>query len=317
MYGGQVHLYSPMLFALGFILLFTIGGVTGVVLANASLDVALHDKIKKEYIHKFWVGLMDGDGSIQVNHWRYKYLQYRLIIKLKYNIENLFMLNLIASHIGGTVRVIGNETFVIWVVNDKENILNIIKIFIKYPPLTTRLNYQLNFMLESLSQPYCLSSDYVVGNPSLGKGIKKNIYLYLNSRNKKYSLEVRSKTNYVINNIIFNCFNPNKADLININSITYFNEWLSGFIEAEGCFSIRTTSNNHSFSIGQKNDEYLLKKIKEKFNITSQIIKKDNNFFIIEVYRKSTLINIINHCIEYPLLGYKLISFTKFKNLFK
>jgi len=172
-------------------------------------------------------------------------------------------------------------------------------------------------MLESLSQPYCLSSDYVVGNPSLGKGIKKNIYLYLNSRNKKYSLEVRSKTNYVINNIIFNCFNPNKADLININSITYFNEWLSGFIEAEGCFSIRTTSNNHSFSIGQKNDEYLLKKIKEKFNITSQIIKKDNNFFIIEVYRKSTLINIINHCIEYPLLGYKLISFTKFKNLFK
>jgi hypothetical protein len=32
---------------------------------------------------RFWVGLMDGDGSIQVNHWRNKVLQFRFIIKLK------------------------------------------------------------------------------------------------------------------------------------------------------------------------------------------------------------------------------------------
>ena len=51
----------------------------------------------------------------------------------------------------------------------------------------------------------------------------------------------------------------------------YFNEWLSGFIEAEGCFSIRTTSNNHSFSIAQNDDKYILDKIKHHFNITNKI----------------------------------------------
>lgn len=42
-WSGQLRLVTPMLFALGFIFLFTVGGVTGVVLANAGLDIAFHD----------------------------------------------------------------------------------------------------------------------------------------------------------------------------------------------------------------------------------------------------------------------------------
>jgi cytochrome c oxidase subunit 1 len=42
-YGGSLHLTPPMLFSLGFVVLFTIGGLSGVVLANASLDIAFHD----------------------------------------------------------------------------------------------------------------------------------------------------------------------------------------------------------------------------------------------------------------------------------
>ena len=53
-YSGRTWFATPMLFALGFIALFTMGGVTGVVLANAGVDILVHDTY---YVVAQYVGL--------------------------------------------------------------------------------------------------------------------------------------------------------------------------------------------------------------------------------------------------------------------
>ena len=223
-----------------------------------------------EYIKMFWVGLMDGDGSIQVNHWRKQSLQYRLVIKLANLKSNYNMLVEIAKVIGGTVRITDKGINVIWVVNNKQEIEEIIKIYDNYPPLTSKKICQLAFLKTCL--------------------IENSVETYLLNRDLKYNKQL---------DII-------KSN-IDLKVPSYFKEWLSGFIEAEGCFSIRK-SNNHSFSIGQNDDLYLINTIKEYFEVTNKVRNPYRNFYFLEIYKKEVLLKIIDHCTNYPLLGEKLES---------
>ncbi len=105
----------------------------------------------------------------------------------------------------------------------------------------------------------------------------------------------------------------NQSEIIKAPFIipSYFKEWLSGFIEAEGCFSLRK-SNGHSFSIGQNDDFYLLEAIKLHFEASNAVRNSYGNFYALEIYKKEVLKRIITHCTNFPLLGEKRISFVNF-----
>lgn len=237
-------------------------------------------KFKKYISHSmnlthFFLGLLEGDGSLQVNHWKKRILQFRIVIKLKYTQHNYQMLVQLRDHLQCMkVHVRHNAVFLIE--NDQKAIHKLCFLFEKFPFLTQRKRQQYAFF------HYCLTH-----KPSISE------YMYL----KTGKLHLPGKI-----------LHPHVDEIL---ARVYYPSWLSGFIEAEGCFCVRQNG-QQSFSIGQKNDPCIILSIKKYFAFQNKIQEKKNQMYVLEGGHRQVLGRMIAFFQKYPLLGEKHRSFLTF-----
>ena len=281
-----MHFYAPFMFALGFLLLFTFGGFTGIVLANASVDVALHDTnyymvpipYHKQQIYQFFIGLLEGDGTITVDRFRTK-SRVRIVLHLSNKPLNIEMLTLFHHSIGGSLLL--SKKYITLTFQSKKDILFIFSLINKYPFLTSNKICQFNFALKCFHNE--ISSDQLIQIRNL-KYLNQNIILQELISKFSYSLPI------------------------------YFPTWLSGFIEAQGHFKLSHTGAIYQFCIGQNYDYFILEMIKVYFNSTHKITKDNNknkDHFRVSIGGPISRNIIYNHFNIYPLLGHKIITYNK------
>ena len=249
------------------------------------------EEIKNNYIEQFFVGLLEGDGTITTNLTSYKSIRVRFVIALKNDKNNHYMLNKIQNIIGGRVVIERKEKYVTWIASSKSDINKVLLILARYPLLTVRKQCQLEFAKDCLL--YKDADNFLLNR----KNMYKNMNDLLTKLNNKIILELPF----------------------------YFNSWLSGFIEAEGNFSLVFNDKGHlrnsTFNIGPKDDLHVLKMIlfyfqsekniwKDNQNLVKGILT-DPNYYRLNLCNSLSRKLLFEHFSKYPLLGEKKISYSK------
>lgn len=251
------------------------------------------------YIKQFWVGLLEGDGTITVSSPGPNHVKVRMFISIKNLKENVLMLLLIQEVIGGTVRIERNFQYVTWVAIKKDLIQTLIDILKEYPLLTSRKQCQLKFAIKCIENG---TKDFIVENRDFMYQDQKNIIKYSNK-------------NFIL---------P-----------SHFPAWLSGFIEAEGNFRFlkdkrRNMQISGRFNIGQNYDLYIISAIRDYFGgsvqINTIVSKKDFSekrkllgevkHYSVEMGSKEVKISIFTHFSKYPLLGHKIVTYSQWYSYF-
>jgi len=231
-------------------------------------------------ITPYFIGLLEGDGSIQVNQWKQRTLQYRVVIKLKATPHNYKLCQHIQHHTQ-LFNLHVRHGYVVLVQDHQSKLKQLMKILDKYAFLSQKMQTDYAFF------KYCLNTQ-----PTMSE------YKYLKE-----------------NKHLVPGFHPIQRSVQTLTQLSWIQWWIVGFIEAEGCFCVRTNG-RISFSVGQKDEKILIELIQKFFEMSNKIQLKANNMFVIEGSRRSMLDRVIQFFDTYEFLGEKKVSFERFKSVF-
>lgn len=243
----------------------------------------------KNYVEQFFVGLLEGDGTITVDFINNLKKRVRIIIALNNLEDNKRMLDLIVKYIGGRVVIERSDRYVTWYATNRTDIAKAFAILAKYPLLSSRKQCQLDF-----------AKTFINSNLNISEQEFKKL------RDEKYK---NQKT-------ILDCYEKN------FFIPKYFPAWLSGFIEAEGHFKLVKKPNNtissSQVSIGQNYEKHILKAILIYFNHEdkkiSSLTKEGFIYYRINMSGKDFRNLLVSHFEKYPLLGDKNSKYLKWIN---
>ena len=249
------------------------------------------------YIEPFFVGLLEGDGTITTDlGTSKKHIRVRIVIALKNEKNNQMMLNKIQKIIGGRVVIERQDKYVTWIASSQSDVNKVLLILARYPLLTIRKQCQLEFAKNCLL--YKDFDNFILN--------RKNMY-----KNKKDFLDILN----------------NNTTCGEIKLPFYFKPWLSGFIEAEGNFNLVFNDKGYlrksAFSIGQLDELHILNMIKFYFQSENKITKDkkkinfkgnttNSDYYRLSLYNALSRKLIFEHFEKYPLIGEKKLSYSKF-----
>ena len=238
---------------------------------------------RKDACLAFLHGLLEGDGSIQVNQWKQRILQFRIVIKLKMTPMNYHMCATLNTSLEKlfnipyfNIRI--RQGNVLLIQDDQTKLKKIVSCLDTFPFLTLKMQQKYHFF------KYCLFHTITMSE-----------YKYL----KKHTHMVPGFK---------------KTPMPSLQA-SWLQWWIVGFVEAEGCFCIRKNK-KLSFSIGQKNEYEVIKMIATFFHMPNTIQHKQLGMYVVEGSQRAMLRNMICFFENIPFLGEKKVSFDSFVQVF-